>query len=200
MKTDLIKFETHLTFRPTTENNTQGFIEFCSQSGGKALLIELPQGEFPRQLMMSKIFFSNNLENVFSRIRKYTENFQVKGFQVNRVKIEVDSEFSTHFEKTNKETYFEWHGKIELENIKTISQICSKHNAHMSKNSLKNETSLRYITLREFEEKNKFEIRVKRLVNELVQAEFKIIKEQFEFCVFDSNLKLDNGWLNNELK
>ena len=73
-------------------------------------------------------------------------------------------------------------------------QICNTHRAHLSSNSLKNEDNLRFITLREFGTKQQFESRVQNILNALHKG-WDIIKQESEYCIYDNNVFLDNGWL-----
>ncbi len=192
-----IKFEIHITVNshPNIEANT--FTEICSELNGKPLLIELAKGESPRQLMISKCISKNNLEEIFELCKSDCKILSVKGFATNRLKIEVNSNVAYLFEKDIKQNYFEWHGKLELKSYESLLGICRKHNAHLSRNSLKGENSYRFITLREFGEKNVFENRVFLLTEDLQNHDWEILKQESEFCVFDSNMFLDNGWLEN---
>lgn len=190
-----ISFEIHITVELPNSADVNTFTQICSEVGGKSLLIELAKGENPQQLMMSKCVFKENLEKVLEICKDDCAIFALKGFFPNRVKIEVDFNFADLFPEKSRRKYFEWHGKIELEFYEKLLEICRKHTAHISKNSLKGESGFRFITLRENGEKSIFENRVFSLIEDLQKYGWEIVKQESEFCVFDSNISLDKGWL-----
>lgn len=193
--TEKISFEIHITVEPQNSADTNIFTQICSELGGKSLLIELAKGENSQQLMMSKCVLGENLEEILEFCKIDCALFASKSFVPNRVKIEVDFNCADLFAEKNRHNYFEWHGKIELKFYDELFEICRRHNAHLSRNSLKGENDFRFITLREFGQKAVFENRVSSLIGDLQKYNWKIVKQESEFCVFDSNISLDRGWL-----
>jgi hypothetical protein len=192
-----IPFEIHLTTNDIGENQKSSFEKSCVEKGGKPLLIELAQGEHCKQPMMSLVIHRNHLDEAILSANDFAKQFNAEGFFVQRIKIEIPAEFEKQVEKIKSETflpYFEWHGKVEFENVPELLSICLKHRAHLSKNALAKNNSLRFVTLREYENSEIFQSRVVNLVNELNLAGWKINK-QFEYCVYDNFIGLDQGWL-----
>ncbi len=79
--------------------------------------------------------------------------------------------------------------------MKVLLTICQDNEVHLSKNTLKNEENTRFITLREFGNKDAFEQRITNLLENLQKENFIIQKQQAEYCVYDDNIMLDKGWL-----
>ena len=96
---------------------------------------------------------------------------------------------------SNFEKYFEWHGKIHLKEEKLLDQICEDHKVHLSLNSLKGESDIRFITLREYGDIDVFQDRKNSLINCLEGNNWQVLKEQSEYCIYDDNNYLDAGWL-----
>ncbi|NUN99434.1 MAG: hypothetical protein HUU01_02325, partial [Saprospiraceae bacterium] len=98
--------------------------------------------------------------------------------------------YSPDFDK-----YFEWHCKINYIQIEELLGVCEKHKVHLSLNSLKNETNVRFITLREFGAKWTFGQRIAVVLSDLQKGGWTVLKQQSEYCIYDNNNFLDNGWL-----
>ena len=189
-----IPFELHLTASSIKSDKIDGFISICQKFGGKPLLIELAQGDFSQQPMFVKNLPRENLESVLKGARELANDFRSSNFDIRRIKIETDSKHARLFKKS-KENYFEWHGKISLNNLESILKLCEKHKVHLSKNNLKNDENLRFITLREFGSKDIFQQKLLKLKFDLQTNGIGIFKETSEFCIYDDNQILDKGWL-----
>ena len=97
--------------------------------------------------------------------------------------------------RSSFDNYFEWHCKINYTQIDELLELCQKHKVHLSLNSLRNESNIRFITLREFGTKQEFNLRILALSNDLRSGDWTILKQQSEYCIYDNNTFLDNGWL-----
>jgi hypothetical protein len=109
---------------------------------------------------------------------------------VRRLKVEVPADWDGE-----GGVYYEWHGKIGYVPGEALSRVCEKHGVHLSRNALKGEGETRFVTLREYGGREVFEMRVRELVADLGREGWPVIKEVSEFCVYDSNVLLDKGWL-----
>lgn len=192
-----IPFEIHITTNNFNSNCQADFIEFCRIKGAKPLIIELAKGYFIKQPMLTKVIYANNLNAVLSTANEISSSMHRFNFSVKRLKIEIPSKnyaalnnYPSDFDK-----YFEWHCKVNYDNPSLLLVICEKHKAHLSLNALKNQGNTRFITLREFGTKSKFEERVAAILNELHDNTWTVLKQQFEYCIYDNNKFLDNGWL-----
>lgn len=192
-----IPFEIHVTtgFLPT--DREQEFSKYCESVGAKALLIELSRGEFTQQPMLSTIVYTDRLDSVLSTATTLSESLIEQKFGVKRLKIEVPAINADMFldEPGDFDRYYEWHGKITYENTEELQEICQKHKVHLSINALKNEVQFRFITLREYGNKQRFEQRIHLLLKDLKTGNWEVNKQQSEYCIYDNNSYLDKGWL-----
>lgn len=192
-----IPFEIHITIDSLKINYRQDFVEFCQKKEAKPLFIELSQGDFVHQPMLSKVVCSKNFDEILEFSSELSRELEILNFHVKRLKIEVPSvnwslfqNFSTKFEK-----YYEWHCKIDFIRKDELLKMCEKHKVHLSLNSLKNDISTRFITLREFGTNQQFESRISAISKDLEKQKRVINKQQSEYCIYDNNTFLDNGWL-----
>jgi hypothetical protein len=195
-----IPFEIHITTAHFHVSEIDNFVNFCIQQEAKPIFIELSKGDCMSQPMFTKVVYMENIEQALSKAREYVDLlFSIK-FNIQRIKIEVPLEFSEQFQDIHDiayQKYYEWHGKIDYTKIKELNDLCEEHKAHLSLNALKNQTDLRFITLREFGSSTAFKSRVNNLTNDLTKQGWTVFKQHFEYCIFDDNTFLDNGWLTN---
>lgn len=208
-----IPYEIHLTIADLTIEKTPVFVDLCQKQTGKAILIELAQGENLQQPMFTKVIFEENLQNVLQKSNQFANIFIENAFAIKRLKIEIPAQYSYIYSENNLEentkknstilpyflNYFEWHAKLSTlineEKMKDLLDICQENKVHLSKNTLKNEQNTRFITLREFGNKAVFEQRITELLENLQKNNFSIQKQQAEYCIYDDNTMLDSGWL-----
>lgn len=190
-----IPFEIHLTVNTVAADRHQAFMNFCLANNAKPLLIQLSKGSFIHQPMLGKVVNGNKLSDILLYANELSGKLTADNFAIKRLKIEVPAEYADAIKlESDFENYFEWHGKVNYINVAGLMQICNAHRAHLSSNSLKNEDNLRFITLREFGTKQQFESRVQNILNALHKG-WDIIKQESEYCIYDNNVFLDNGWL-----
>jgi len=197
MLNENIPFEIHITTNDLSTERQKEFTNFCNSIKAKPILIELLKGEFIKQPMLSKIIESNSIVNVLSISNEIAKKMGNQNFIAKRLKIEVPSEMSELFKDYNLDfkKYFEWHCKINYKQKDKLLNLCKKHKTHLSLNSLRNEPDIRFITLREFGYKSKFEERITNLINDLKLGKWTLLKQQSEYCIYDNNIFLDDGWL-----
>lgn len=163
------------------------------------MFIELARGETVNQPMFKRTVFENELLPTLRLAEEFCKIFRLKGFETKRLKVEIPAASEMMLKiKDSSANYFEWHGQVEFKEIGKLKELCSAHGAHLSRNSLKNEVSTRFITLREFDEFETFEKRIKLLVADLDRGGWAVLKQQSEYCLYDTNISMDNGWLKEE--
>jgi hypothetical protein len=163
--------------------------------------LNLPRGN-TRQPMFSKIIHVSHLEEAIAKAFGYSSRLNEQGFRITRIKMEVPSAYAERcqaYPGTAGDNYFEWHGKIVLDRMEQLLEVCAAHHAHLSRNSLKDEPTIRFITLREYGAKALFQQRVDTLAMALQQGDWPILKQQSEYCLYDTNTSLDKGWLPNSI-
>lgn len=190
-------FEVHITTQDLQSNEIEGFERFCQDIAAKPILIELSKGDCCRQPMISKVFRCIG-EELHSEIDQLTAQFKSANYPVHRVKIEVPLELEEATKdifSAQEKTYFEWHGKLSAKNWTPIQEICLKQDAHLSRNALKNSPHTKFITIRDYESAESILSRVASLKQTLEEGKWIFEKEEFEYCIFDSNVSLDKGWM-----
>jgi hypothetical protein len=91
--------------------------------------------------------------------------------------------------------YFEWHGKVLLNEPDQLLRLCEKHQVHLSKNALKDEHNARFVTLREYRDYDRFQKRIEVLTTDLAHHGRELLKQDAEYCIYDNNTNFDDGWL-----
>lgn len=193
-----IPFELHLTTQTLDTKQLALFEACCLQYEVKPLLIELAQGEHSQQPMISKVFYKENFQSLKPSIHDLITKFTTSGFAIQRVKVEIPMQYAANIELETLENftpYYEWHGKVLLNRLDDLIALCIKHGAHLSKNALKNDATSRFITIREYKNAETIANRVNDLIKDLEIEEWTITKQEFEYCIYDTNIALDAGWL-----
>lgn len=194
----MIFFEFHLTLSDFPLASVKHLESFCEKHKAKALWIELERGDSPQQPMLNKVITAENFDIALNEAKQLTTLLNEEVHPVNRVKIEIPfvSLEAYHQSSANAPVlYHEWHGKIDLNNKEELLEVCLKHKAHLSRNALKNQQNLRFVTLRTYAAASDFRHRVLQLQTDLRHGNWPLLKEQYETCVYDSKVALDNGWL-----
>lgn len=197
-------FDLHLTLVEVTQKNTLDLKLLTQFLNLKLIQIELDKGDYPTQVMTSSTH-NGTLPEVIIQSQSLVK--QLKPFTVNRVKIEA-SPFNKDLPFTAQDVlnlpltnYFEYHIKLIFhtqEDLTFLIDICSRYNAHLSHNAnkkLSNNHYEKFVTLRLYQ-KGKIECDAMfySLLSELKQI-YTVQKYVSEYCVYDTNVLLDNNWL-----
>lgn len=192
----LIPFEAHLTMQDIAPAQLPAMEAFCKAQGHKPLLIELSRGQHFWQPMASFIAEFPHLEAAMAAAKSEVASYSEAGFPIGRVKIETPATMSDNVSPTKGFTpYFEWHGRILLHDSPALLALCALHQAHLSCNALHGDPDRRFVTLREFGDRLAFEGRKETLIAALTAQGWPLQKQQSEYCVYDSHVALDHGWL-----
>lgn len=192
-----IPFEIHLTTEQLPAAREGAFVRHCEAAGAKALLIELSRGMHMQQPMLSTVVYSDDLRLILSKATTLSQALVKEKFGATRLKIETPAVHAHLFAESESDfdRYFEWHGKIGYDQTEILAAICQKHKVHLSVNVLKSSPTLRFITLREYGTQERFEERIRQLVEALNTSNIPIHKQEAEYCIYDNNSFLDEGWL-----
>lgn len=194
----MINIELHITCNTLTNDKIESFEKFCYSIKAKPIIILLSKGENKQQPMISKIITCENKGDLKNEIDLIENKFIANGYQITRVKMEVapwDIKKAENIIDDNSENYFEWHGKFRLENENKAALIISNCGGHISKNVLKRDPNSKFITIREYGTEKVIKQKITKLKRELSKINIDIIKEELEYCIFDSNVSLDKGWI-----
>lgn len=192
-------FEVHITTNPIEESEILKFKKFCDLINAKPILIELPEGAVKQQPMISIVFKDIEQGTLKAKIKKLEASFIDHGYSVVRTKVEVPLAFMNEGAKEYpdyKGQYFEWHGKVEFEDLNLLKNMLIRTpKAHLSANALKNQPNRRFVTVRSYGTKSIFQNQVRSIKYNITNAPFQLIKDEYEYCIYDSNKAIDNGWI-----
>ena len=189
----MYSFEIHLTTQPLTAARLAQFGAACRHLGAKPLVIELARGVATTQPMLSKVVRQPTLAAALAAATRDADYLRAQHLPPTRLKLETAVAHRHLAAPGGFAPYFEWHGKVPYQRAAALLAICEQHRAHLSANALKGELT-RFVTLREFGSLPTFEARVAALAAALA-AEWPLLKQEAECCLYDSNTALDAGWL-----
>ena len=196
----MIEFELHITTTDLKADQLPAFEALCASMDAKPILIELSEGTFFRQPMISKLLKSASRTALEDQVNGLSASFQRVGFPVERIKIEVapwHREQAMELFPSEPAQYFEWHGKVQLVQGVPLRGLAGHFGGHLSHNALRNTPDKKFITLREYNQEEDIRQRIEGLKAALDQAGVPLLKEELEYCVFDSNISLDKGWIDH---
>lgn len=192
----LIPFEIHITLTDLPVTRTAEFVTSCAAQNAKPMLIELEQGAFQRQPMLSKVVEDTSLNQALAHAHQLAGVLQQQLFTATRIKIEIPAaDAAGYVQRGGEGLYYEWHGKVHYRQPEDLLVLCLAHQVHLSANALRNQAEVRFVTLRETGTYAVFESRLQQLVRALAEKGWPVIKQQAEYCIYDNNIQLDTGWL-----
>jgi len=200
-------FEAHITVNPLNEEQSDLFKTIAEKLEVKTIQIQLSRGDMMVQPMTCSRH-QGSFQEVYQEVLAISQELELVGFEVSRLKIEAHPDNigvpqntleSNHHSDKN---YFEHHLKVLLNqntNLDQLTAICEKHQAHLSSNAFKSIDNGQYqnfITTRTYHVgKNEAENHCNKLIQDIKKMGIPILKHFMEYCVFDSNINLDNNWL-----
>lgn len=193
-----ILFEIHITTTELDESLIAEFIKFCQSIKAKPILIELPAGQQRQQPMISKVVQLDAPLQIHPIIDELVVAFKAAGFPVERIKVEVplgDEKIGKAAFTNFHGGYYEWHGKVVLEDPEDPRFSNLHINCRVSRNALKNSPGTRLLTYRNFQEADSFKSGINGIRNWLERQSIQLLKEEAEYCVYDTNKSLDRNWL-----
>lgn len=151
---------------------------------------------------------SGVLSDQLNRIRNKSANLRHDGFRVVRAKLEVSAEHDdvpaddAAAQQADKSRYFEHHVKLLLppdSDLMSLQQLAEHHAGHLSRNALRqrdDDLQERFVTQRcHHVGRDTAQAALQRLLHDLTIARFNILETEAEYVVYDSNLSLDAGWI-----
>ncbi|NHZ66650.1 hypothetical protein [Massilia genomosp. 1] len=188
-------YEIHLTTAPLAGAQWDALARFAAATGAKPMVIALARGSHPVQPMLT-LCRAGHLDEVIAQALALAGQATQAGFEVVRCKIEQDASPDAQALAHARHHYFEWHGRMLVpEPIRPqLAALCAPFGAHLSNNAIRG-GDLRYVTLRETGGHAGLRARVAGLTGALAAHGWTLEKQQWESVVYDSNLALDKGWL-----
>ncbi|AWX54779.1 hypothetical protein AB432_006935 [Brevibacillus brevis] len=193
-----MEFEFHITLNDMSLDEKEAFIDICKAEQVKPVMIVLDQGNYINQPMITGVIQRPDFHEANKEMEKIAATFQNNGFSIVRKKVEISPKEEKFFYQPilkNSKPYFEWHGKVAVDDVAALRNLCEGHGGHISRNSLNANGKVRFITVREYESPKQFYDRVE-MIHIILQAnQIELIKEQYELCIYDSREELDSGWI-----
>ncbi|MBU5354095.1 hypothetical protein ACN9MH_20970 [Paenibacillus silvae] len=193
-----MEFEFHVTLNDLSQQEKETFIRICNEENVKPVMIELDQGEHIHQPMITGVVHSEDYQDVERVIEGISMKFRDIGFTVMRTKVEIPAKEERFFDQPmlpQSRPYFEWHGKVQVEDVNRLKHICAGTGGHISRNSLHKDGSIRFVTVREYEYADHFYDSVEEIHTILRTNQIELLKQQYELCIYDSREELDRGWI-----
>jgi hypothetical protein len=199
-------FETHLTVA-IEEEATDRVSAWAAQRGLKFSQILLDRGSHASQPMVTSTghgLFAEQME----KARTLQRDLATCGFEVTRVKVEaapwnegVPLEDSNAAAAGNQR-YFEHHLKLLLPadaDLDRLASIAEPHGAHLSRNARRHRSDgmqERFVTQRCYRTgRATAQAKLEKLAAALKADRWNILEIEQEYVVYDSNLALDDGWI-----
>ncbi|KAL6069961.1 Ankyrin repeat-containing protein [Balamuthia mandrillaris] len=186
-------FEIHVTVKGG--EGVEKFKDVCKELRLKPVLIELPYGQTQEQLMTSS-WARGNEETAVEEAKKVASALHSRGFQVVRVKVEATASNRgvPQTPPDDPQRYFEFHVKMLVEDEERLRALVAPHHGHLSRNSLKGEKDVKFITLRVYG-KGKVAAFADLEALLLSLKDEKVLAVHREYAVYDTNVELDSGWI-----
>lgn len=201
------EFETHITVGLKDSNQFEALQAWGIARGLKFIHIVLDRGIHVSQLMLTR-HGKGGLTDQLKIASDSSKSLNAEGLSVARIKIEA-APWNQDVPQSNAEAvnhpgdrYFEHHIKLLLEpsaNIVTLRELAEAHSAHLSRNVLRirnDDYRERFVTQRCLAV-GRVEARqqLQNLLNAIAPLGYLVIEVEEEFVVYDSNLKIDAGWI-----
>lgn len=193
-----MEFEYHITVNDLSLAEKDAFVKLCQEEQVKPLMIVLDKGNYIHQPMFTGVIKSADFDEANREIDKMIAKFQENGYAIMRKKVETSPKHDMFFHHPitkHFQPYYEWHGKVEVDDVAMVRELCAGLGGHLSRNSLNPNGRVRFVTVREYESKEKFYERVQKIYDVLKAHHIEFLKEQYELCIYDSKVELDSGWL-----
>lgn len=201
-------FETHVTVQTADAAALARFRDWCQQHGCKCVQIVLARGAHVDQPMATWRRRETDLSAVLIEARALVDDLNGHGCLVVRLKVEaapgnrdVPQDDGSAID-ADPGCYFEHHVKLLLPAAAprdVLVQTCELHGAHLSRNAFREAAGgleERFVTLRGYRGgRTTAERQLQQLLAALQALGEQIVEHESEYCVYDSNLALDAGWL-----
>lgn len=186
-------FQFHVTTSALLEAQKDTYLSICHKCNVKPVFIQLPKGQHMQQPMFTALIEGKSFSVAYEKVAEILKEFS--SFPPVRIKAEVDpinDYLFTNITTSKWQPYYEWHCNIKFINPIITKSLAQTHRAHLSENSL--EADAKFLTIRDYGSKELFLERTANLSNALQENHIPIIKEKFEYCIYDNKLELDKGW------
>jgi len=188
-------YEIHVTVNTVDRSK---FIDDCKEMGVKPIIIEVENNSnFEQQVMTSAKYTGDDFKEKLNELCKYLNE---KEYKILRKKVEIKPEET----KNPGFIYYETHFRLKLAldfNRSKLIDFCKENNVHLSKNLFKKASDFVYqmITYRDSKMTyQEFLNKVESIMVGLDKLNIIYDKVEIEEAIFDSNINIDNSWLNTK--
>jgi hypothetical protein len=203
-------FEVHITVRAADNVLLGRFGEWCRRRECKCVRIVLSRGEHVEQPMATWRRSDTTSPLVLEEAERCAADLNRNALPVVRLKVEAapdNHEVPLHdadAAANEAGNYFEHHVKLLRHTTApcdALLQVCEEHGAHLSRNALREVTEgreERFVTLRGYGVgRVSSDRQLRQMLAALNELGEQVVEHESEYCVYDSNLALDAGWLPN---
>lgn len=201
-------FEAHVTVSVQSPEELDTLTTWCAERGLRCTRIVLSRGAHVEQPMASWHSHGTALPAALQEMNARAREMRELGLSVVRTKLEAaignadvpvtDAQAKSHAPKN----YFEHHIKLLREreaSRETLVEVCAARGAHLSRNAFRELDTgheERFVTLRTYGAgAETSQSQLAGLLEDLDELGEDVIEVESEYCVYDSNLALDDGWL-----
>lgn len=202
-------FETHLTLGQTDPHFLDPIRDWAEARGWKWTQIVLDSGSTPLQPMLT-FWGTGSAQTQLDQAQKISAEVLHRHGTIIRIKIEASLENSIIPQNDqdlppDSPDYFEHHVKIllpdpsRLELLSECAHICAARLSSNSRRTRSDGRIERFVTQRiSGHGATTARTELNRLLNTLTNSSFEILEVESEFVIYDSNLHLDAGWLDDQ--
>jgi hypothetical protein len=203
-------FEAHLTALADGPGEAERFAGWCRDRGLKCVRIVLARGHTVDQPMATWRRASTTLSAVVAEAQRLAGDAVAAGFVVVRAKVEADprnadvpvsdADTAGH----DAENYFEHHVKLRRAPAAprdALLAACERHAVHLSRNAFRDggDFEERFVTQRAYGVGRVTALaRLALLLADLRELGETVLEYESEYCMHDTNLRLDAGWLSGD--
>ena len=201
-------YEIHVTVNYCKGITVADFEKVCKELGVKAIHIELPYGNAPSHLITGS-FHKGPFEKVKAEAKGLASELSNRGFNVTRIKIEAmirNSLVPPNDEvakSSDPSSYFEFHVKVAVDehtDLKHLMDQCVDFGVHLSRNAsnkMADGVVMHFATLRVHQRGREAAVAFfQQFLSHLRGLDYKLSNILQEYTVFDTNIRLDDGWFN----
>lgn len=182
-------FQFHITLDAVPSERLGRLRTLCARGDAKPVLIRLAKGDHVDQPMITIMQQAADLDEALLKVRHRLADFASQGFRIVRTKAEIDPAHNEDYH--DESNYYEWHGLVRCDDDDALTTFCKQWGAHLSRNMLTE--GHKFVTVRA-PMREAFYERVSAISGALRLSGYEIVKEKFEYSVYDTRIELDKGW------
>ena len=197
-----------MTVNAVDERELEHFRRLCRQLSLKPVVLAQADAAPIQPMACSRV--AGTLAAAQTQAQAIQSQLEQGGFRVSRVKIEAPPwspnapAADPHLSERSDSRYFEYQARLLVPATAdglALAAMCRQLKAHLSRATMRRADghSERFVTLRSHTAgRETFAARARDLALALATAGYVILASAIEYCVYDSNLRLDAAWFGDE--